>query len=270
MSKIINDETLYKKIEEIEIYAWSDILQYAPEYYKASIERIDSTSLLLTKSMDIILFNRAIGFGVFNEAKKETLDKILQLYQANEIKNFAIQLTPFAKPKDISTWLEEYALIQSFDWVKVFRSTHDIIEVPTEFKIEQIDKKQAEVFAKTVVKAFNMPESLIPWLKSNVDMPNWCHYLAYDKKEAVSASALFIKDDIAWLGLGSTLPSHRKKGYQRAMMNHRIKEAKKYDCKIVCTETGNLPNEDNPSLRNMFRTGFQQAYLRANYILKKD
>ena len=76
-----------------------------------------------------------------------------------------------------------------------------------------------------------------------------------------------IHDGIGWLGIGGTLPSHRKRGAQGAIMAKRVQAAAEAGCKWVITETSDdLPDYPNPSYHNMQRTGFNLAYKRTNYV----
>jgi hypothetical protein len=76
-----------------------------------------------------------------------------------------------------------------------------------------------------------------------------------------------VKGATGWVGFGATLPSHRKRGGQGAIMARRIAEGIDLGCKWLVTETGeDSPERPNPSYHNMLRTGFQLAYQRPNYI----
>jgi GNAT superfamily N-acetyltransferase len=90
-------------------------------------------------------------------------------------------------------------------------------------------------------------------------------YGSYDGGEIVGGGALHIDGDVGWLGIGATLPAHRGRGGQRAVMARRIADAVAAGCTTVATETGVLPDHPNPSLRNMLRSGFELAYERANW-----
>ena len=106
-----------------------------------------------------------------------------------------------------------------------------------------------------------------PWLANLIGRAGWQHYLAFEGDTAVGAGALFIKNNIGWLGFGGTLASHRKRGAQGAIMAQRIRAAAEAGCDWVITETGeDTPQNPNPSYHNMVRTRFTLAYQRANYI----
>jgi GNAT superfamily N-acetyltransferase len=89
----------------------------------------------------------------------------------------------------------------------------------------------------------------------------------FDGETSVAGGALFVKGDVGWLGIASTLPAHRRHGAQGALMARRIRDAVELGCRWVVTETGeDTPEHPNPSYHNMLRTGFVLAYQRPNYI----
>ena len=76
-----------------------------------------------------------------------------------------------------------------------------------------------------------------------------------------------VSADVAWLGFGCTLESHRNLDAQGALFARRIQDGLLLGCKWFVTETGeDTPDSPNPSYRNMLRTGFELAYLRRNYV----
>jgi hypothetical protein len=149
----------------------------------------------------------------------------------------------------------------------VYRGNEPAPSIPTDLRIEQIGKEYADAFADITLTVFKMPPELRPWTCDFVGKPGWSHYLAFDENQPVSAAALFVSGDIGWLGFGSTLESHRRRGAQGAMFARRIEDGLKLGCRWFVTETGeDTPESPNPSYHNMLRTGFKLAYLRPNYV----
>lgn len=257
---------IWKKLELIEAEAWANILHLNPAYYEAKAIEIQSSRVLITKSIDSYIFNRVIGLGVFEKANPNSIEKIIQIYKENNIKNFTIHLTPFAQPDNLASLLKEYKLKPIFDWVKMYRSTDSEPEIKTGLCIKQIDKLDSDDFAIIASTSFNTSDFIKPWFATTVGMPNWFNYIAYEENKPIATGAMYVKNEVAWIGFGGTLPEHRKKGAQGALLAYRIKEAKKLGCKWICTETDHIPNRENTSLKNMVRAGFHEAYLRTNYI----
>ena len=72
---------------------------------------------------------------------------------------------------------------------------------------------------------------------------------------------------IGWLGLAATVPEHRRKGAQGAILAARFRAAAAAGLREVATETGErLPNRPSSSYRNLLRFGFEERYVRPNYL----
>ena len=141
------------------------------------------------------------------------------------------------------------------------------MEISTDLRIESIGAAHAETFAGVACAAFGMPAAVGPMLTATIGRPGWQHYLAFDGEQAVATAALYVREGVGWLGVGSTLPSHRRRGAQGALMARRIRDGGDLGCRWLVTETGeDTPEQPNPSYHNMLRTGFRLAYQRPNYV----
>jgi hypothetical protein len=253
--------------------AWAGMFLSAPADFAAGmgmrVERIGSAIALITKKMDIMLLNRVIGLGVMEPATEVMVDDIVALYRQAGIQNFAVQVSPSVQPADLPAWLEARGLPRRDNWAKVYREVEPPPPIPTDLRIECIGLEHAEAFAGVACTAFGMPDTLRPWVAATVGRPGWRHYLAWAGDLPVATGALFIRDGVGWLGVASTLPSHRRRGAQGAIMAQRIRDGAELGCRWLITETGeDLPSRPNPSYHNMVRTGFELAYQRPNYIFK--
>ena len=178
-------------------------------------------------------------------------------------------MSPTSQPSSFPTWLAARQLLLHDQWAKVYRPLTSPVTIPTELRIACIGRDLASTFATVACRAFGMPAHLQPWLAQSIGQPGWRHYLAFDQDVPVATGALFVRDQIGWLGLGSTLPSHRRRGAQGALMALRMQDAAHAGCDWIITETGeDRPEQPNPSFHNMMRTGFKVAYLRPNYIFQ--
>lgn len=188
-----------------------------------------------------------------------------------KVSTYAFQVAPYNLGSHVADNLNNHHLIQSDNWAKVYRQPDMNLHAATDLRIEAIGADHAADFARIVTAAFQMPPFLQPWLMNIVGRTGWQQYLAFDGKTSVGAGALYIKDRIAWLGIASTLGTHRNRGSQRAIMAARIRAAAAAGCDWVITETGeDRPDSPNPSYHNMLHNGFKLAYQRANYIHNTD
>ena len=153
----------------------------------------------------------------------------------------------------------------------MYRKAETQVAVPTDLRVERIGAAHAAAFAEVACAVFGMPDHLRAWLEQSVGRSGWCHYLAFEGDLPIATGALFVQGDAGWLGLGATLPSHRRRGAQGAIMARRIRDAADLGCRWVVTETGeDLPDHPNPSFHNMLRTGFALAYQRPNFTFQAD
>ena len=94
--------------------------------------------------------------------------------------------------------------------------------------------------------------------------------LAYDailQSGTNHRGTLRISDGVGWLGMATTLPSHRRRGAQEALLANRINDGRRMGCLWFVSETTeDTPQRPNPSFHNMIRAGFRLAYQRPNYM----
>ena len=106
-----------------------------------------------------------------------------------------------------------------------------------------------------------------PLMSGTVGREHWHHYMAWDDDTPAAVAAMFVRDSVGWLGIGATLPAHRRRGAQGALMVRRIQEGLALGCRWFTTETGrDCPDKPNSSFHNMLRVGFTEAYHRPNYM----
>jgi hypothetical protein len=254
-----------KLVEFGEAEAYADMFQAAPPALGTRVERIGGAVALIASSVPIFLFNRVIGLGLEETVPDVLLEQIVSLYAGNTV--YGVQLIPNTTLEPDR--LEPFRLQVANRWAKVYRPSDTDVDVPTDLEIVQIGRERADEFAQVAIVAHGMPPTIAPWVAALIGRPNWHAYAALEAGKIVSVGAMFVRGDVAWLGLGGTLPSHRQRGAQGAIMARRIRDAAKLGCAWVITETGeDLPQKPNPSFHNMIRTGFALAYQRQNYIFQ--
>lgn len=262
---------LAELVEFGEADAYENLFRHAPPDLGLSVIRSGGAALLIASSLPIILFNRVIGLGLREPTTEAAVDEILMRYRVAGSSAFAVQLSPSAAPSDLPARLRARGLPLRDNWAKVYRAARPDVIVQTDLRVERIDRARAVAFAEISCTAFGMPAVMQPWLTAGVGQPGWAHYLAFDGETPVAGGALFVKGDVGWLGIASTLPAHRRRGAQGALMARRIHDAAELGCRWVVTETGeDTPEQPNPSYHNMLRSGFVLAYQRPNYIAQTE
>lgn len=258
-------------VEFGEAAAYADLIRAAPADLATSlgltVTKVGSAIALTMRAVDILLFNRVMGLGLVEPALEAMVDEVVAHYRSQGLKHFGFQLSPAAQPAALPEWIKARGFQARDNWVKVIRGSEPAPQIDTDLRVDEIGSEHRRGFSTVALTAFGMPESLRPWLEAPIGRPGWHCYAAFDGEQAVGAGALFVKGEVAWLGVGSTLPSHRGRRAQGAIMARRIRDAIALGCRWIVTETGEeTPQQPNPSWHNMLRTGFRLVYPRPNYV----
>jgi GNAT superfamily N-acetyltransferase len=144
----------------------------------------------------------------------------------------------------------------------------DVLNVAeTALDVRRVDGTSSADFARVVCGGFGMPPSVEPSIAAVSGLSGWSCYVAYDGNEPAAAGALFVSGGVGWLGLAATLPDHRRKGGQGAILAARIDRARELGVRMLVTETGvREEGRASNSYRNILRSGFEEAYVRENYL----
>jgi hypothetical protein len=218
-------------------------------------------------ALDFGFFNRCIGLGIAQPASEVALDRVIAAYRAAGRTQYAIQVSPFARPAQLEAWLVARGFRPGGRWAKVWRSAAEPPAERTNLRIEAVGPDRRADWERVVMGAFGMPEIVAPVSSVTLGLEGWHHYLSFDGDVAIGAAAMQIAEGVAWLGYGSTLESHRGRGSQSALFARRIRDAGQLGARLLITETGEDTEADpNPSYHNMRRAGFRLGYLRRNWL----
>lgn len=262
---------LSKILELTEGAAHADMFRVAPPEFGFEVEQTNDYVARFAPGMDVMMFNRVVGLGLNSPVSKSVVADLVQRYRDKGIRNFAIQLSPEAQPLELHDWMAELGLSVSDYWTKAHRPPDPDLMIPTDLRIEQIDKSQATVFGETACAGFGIPLSLLPVIAAPVGLPDWLHYIAWDGDTPAAVAALLVRNGVGWLGIGATSPEYRRRGAQGALIARRIRDGSKQGCKVFVAETWkSLPDKPNPSFHNMIRTGFIVDYDRPNYMMPSE
>ena len=94
------------------------------------------------------------------------------------------------------------------------------------------------------------------WWAAPLGTPGWSQVVAYDGAVPVATGALHVAGPVAWVGAASTVPSHRRRGAQSALLAHRLQLAAQCGAGLVVSKV----DPGGGSERNLRRAGFEAAY----------
>jgi GNAT superfamily N-acetyltransferase len=260
----------FAALENIEFDASIDLYRAAPEDFRiehaVDFRDIGSTTCMTCRGIEpASMFCRAVRLGVGPAATRTEIDDVLAYMDGLGLR-YAIPVAPQSQPPELSSWLENRGFTRGYAWMKFCRPCTDAPPATTELDIRVIDQEHGEPFGRVVADGFGLP-LLAPWVEALAGRKNWVCVIAFDSNTPVGAGAAYVNGGYAWLGFGATLPSHRRKGAQAALLARRLSEAAARGARVAVTETGErLPDKPSNSYRNILRAGFAEAYLRQNYL----
>jgi len=246
-----------------ELEAFRDLYAAAPRELGARSEEIDGALCLRLEPLSTVtMFNRALGLGIEQPATDERLDAVLAFLHGVEA---YVTVAPEAGPPDLGDRLAARGLAEERGWTKFSRLTAAAPEAATELRVER--DETGEAFAGAATLGFGVPPFFADWLQLLAGRDGWQCFAAFDGDAPAAAGALYVTGKVGWVGIGGTVPEHRGKGGQSALLAARIRAAAEAGCEVVVTETGEpVDGEANGSYRNIERAGFEPQYVRPNYL----
>ncbi|MEQ9440425.1 MAG: GNAT family N-acetyltransferase [Cyclobacteriaceae bacterium] len=262
------DQELAYALEESEVAYWSKYYQVnAPMKSFASV--IAGAFAGAIPEQDILSMNRVIGLCIRQPVKPAHIDDIIRFYRLAGTRRFFIQLSPSALPDNLRENLHNKGFCYHNNWVKLWRKANQPLpKVETELTVARIDQQQAPTYGRLIFNSFDWEDQrLVSWLASTVGRPGYHHYLALHQGQPVAAAALHITGQYASMAFAGTLPEYRGRGAQGLLLKTRILDAIEAGCQYIISETAEeKPGRSVASYRNMRRFGFEEAYLRENWI----
>lgn len=261
----------FAALENIEFDASIDLFRAAPDAvrtaYAVEVRDFGSATCTTCKGIEpAAIFRRVVGLGVSRAASEAELDEVLA--QMNSLgQKFAVPVAPQAQPAVLASWLEARGFTQSYAWMKFRRPCDNAPQAPTDLEVRVVGRDLAAEFGRVVAEGFGLPPAVSPWIGALPGRADWVCTMAFSGEAPVAAGAVYVKGEYAWLGLGATLASHRRHGAQNALLARRLAEAVRLGARTAVTETGErLGDKPSNSYRNILRAGFQETYLRQNYM----
>jgi GNAT superfamily N-acetyltransferase len=214
-----------------------------------------------------ILVNRVLNLGSEYTPTLEQLIDIRTIYSNAGISRFFLHVVPEKLGSDYEALLTEAGFEKYRGWMKFERGTGEVEPVTTDLSICRAGPESAADFASIVGYAFDFGHGFQPAIAALFDDPNWHLYMSFNGDQPAGTGGMYMKDSVAYLGFGATHPDFRRRGGQTALLSTRIQTALDAGCTSIVTMTGEaVPGDEQHSYSNIRRAGFEEAYLRENWI----
>ena len=228
-------------------------------------EPVDGGTAFIAGRFPHATMNRVTGFGLEQPLDEAGLDRAIALYPHRV---FSIQPSPMARPPRLAAWLAARGFEVRFHWLIWARAAEPPPAEPaTGLELRRLGPKQADEFARLACAAYGIPDRLAALHAAGVGRPHWHHWGAFDGERLASAGILYVHGEVARLFTAGTLPSHRGRGAQGALLVRRMHEARALGCRWITAETADdLPDQPNPSAHNLVRLGFRLLHRRPAWM----
>lgn len=260
----------YEVLESIEHEAVGDFMGSVPAALAETLgvvaETIDGVAAFtVRRRAQSIMWNHAQGFGERSPASAEVLEKLMSFFEKHKARG-AICLTPHASTEEFMTLLSANGYEAGYAYRKFIRDASPAPSVLTSLTVRKATTQDAKAFGDVIALGFGTPKEFGPWFAAILERPNWHSFVACDGERVVATGALYVSDGIGYLTFGATHPDARRMGAQRALLANRIEQGLALGVTQFVTETGEDPEQPEPSYRNILWAGFERSYLRDNWV----
>lgn len=215
--------------------------------------------------------NKVAGLGFGGPLDEEQLARVERVFHEHAAR-VQVELSNLADPA-IGAFLTRrgYQLI-GYENVLGHRLPATGIDPAADIAVQKAGSDAFEQWLDTVVAGFSTPDtqgipsheaydqtvirSIIADMSST---PGFVHYLAYRGGQIAGGASMCIGEHLAQLCGAATLPQHRRRGVQTAMLAARLSDAARRRCDLAVITT--LPG--SKSHQNAQRHGFELLYTRA-------
>ena len=131
-------------------------------------------------------------------------------------------------------------------------------------QVRRVAKSEAHAYSRLVGQGFGHEEpsaTTIDLGLVQVERANVACFTAELDGVSVAGGVVHVDAEIAFLFAGSTLPQHRGRGAQTALIHARLEHARATGCTLVCVAS----SAGSASERNIERAGFRVVYTRASF-----
>ncbi len=243
--------------DRVSVQAYRCLYANAVEFDGVSVLRSDDAPLTP-------MLNQIVGLGVDEPATERILDAALQA-MGDDVSCY-VAVAPSARPARLADWLSRRGLEPGWGWMTFRRGLEDLPEPETSLTVQRVGRNEAEAFGQIVATGYGLPEAAAGWAAGAHDL-GWDCWLALADDVPAAAAGLYVAEGVGYVGFAATLPEHRGKGGQSALLAERIRHARARGCDVLVTETGELRDGlPSNSYRNILRAGFTEVAVRANWL----
>lgn len=212
------------------------------------------------------LFNRVLGLGITQPLDAAVISAVATRYVDIE-GPWGLELAPAAMHENTRMLLKQLRLRRSLPTAMLVMNADDVAGEQPGWPVERIGVDRASLAAEVVESVFGVSAPVARILRCASSSTEFAQWVAFDRSRPVAACLVHQRGETAWFGWSATLPGHRGRGLQTALLWHSVRDARERGCRWVTAETATgTTDAPDPSFRNMRRFGFVELYRRHGYL----
>ena len=220
-------------------------------------------------------WGKTLGFRPDTPATAELVAEVLAFYRTNGDAVATLQVPLAAQPDDWAVTCERHGLVPGNTIVKLLRPADlDAEPATTDLRVGPAGPADAHDWGVAFCRGFGMPEhpALLDFFGAAADGTDDFHpWAAWDGDRLVAGANLHVAGSAAAFCGAATLPEARGRGAQSVFMQRRVEQSRELGATWLSAETWKEgEGQHNPSLHNMRRAGFVDAYDRPNFVWRRD
>ena len=210
---------------------------------------------------------QAIGLGLNGAVSDAEVDRLESFYRSRG-DAVRVELCPLGDASLVELFgrrgyrVTEYSNVL----VRLLNRSEAWPPAATGISVEQVEEKDADLWARTVAQGFAEHFAVTPELLQVMVLffrnPVARCFLARVDGEPAGGAALSILEGIAGVQGASTLPAFRNRGVQTALLGTRLAVAVSEGCELAMSSA----QPGSASQRNVERQGFCVAYTRSKFV----
>jgi ribosomal protein S18 acetylase RimI-like enzyme len=212
-------------------------------------------------------WSKCLGLGVAQPVTAAVIREVVGFYREQGSTGTTFQLAPDLLPPDWASIAAENHLTAGRHWVKLVCEAGKYVPGTTRLRVAAVGPGEVTQATQVLAAGFGMAADVVSALyRPALARNDFQGFAAWDGERMVAFAAVRVAGETGQMYGAATLPEHRGRGAQTALLAVRAEVARAAGCRWLVAETGvPEPGAVNPSLDNMLRAGFEVRYQRRNW-----